>query len=156
MALSAPFAVTADVQARFPAEAASLCADEQTRLPDWTRFDAALGDVATEIRSILAKRYSTEDFADIDDDSAALLKLFSIDMAMYRVALSYSRSTEQLKERYEVAVKRLIEMSLGRGSLTFNTPSGVNSLGEGPGTAPNEVLVIAPKRQFGRDDRRRW
>lgn len=156
MALSASFAATADIQARFPAEAAALCADEQTRLPDWARFDAALGDASTEIRAILAKRYSVEDFADIDDDSAALLKLFAIDMAMYRVALSFSRSTEQLKERYEVAVRRLEAVALGRGGLTFKTPSGVNALGEGPGTSPNEVIVIAPQRQLGRDDRRRW
>ncbi len=152
MALSPPFAVTADVQARFPSEAALLCANEDSRLPDWTRFDAALGDVSTEMRAILAKRYSVNDFADVDDDSAALLKLFAIDMAMYRVALSFARSTEQIKERYEVAVKRLEAMALGRGGLTFNTPSGVNALGEGPGTSPNEVLVIAPDRQFTRDN----
>jgi phage gp36-like protein len=161
MAVSPPFALTSDVEARFPSEAAVLCADEASRLPDWTRFDAALGDVSTEMRAILAKRYSVTDLADVDEDSAALLKLFAIDMAMYRVALSYARSTEQIKERYEVAVKRLEAMALGRGGLTFVTPSGVNAQGEGPGTSPNEVIVIAPPRQFGRssrdsDDRRRW
>jgi len=40
--MAEPFATVEDVQARYPSDAALLCADETTREPDWARFDAAL------------------------------------------------------------------------------------------------------------------
>ena len=143
LALSPPFAQTSDVQARFPAEAAILCADEQTRLPNWVRFDEALGDVSMEMRAILAARYSAGQLAAIDDDSAAVLRLFAIDMAMYRVALSFSRTTDQIKSRYDNAVKRLEALSAGKGALNPATPATVPgpSGGDLAGSTPHEAIV---------------
>jgi len=143
-----PFATLDDLQARHPRDVALLCADEQTRLPDVDRVTAALADVSTEIRAILARRYAPAQIDLIDDDSAGALKLFAMDMALYRVALSFGRQTEAIKERYDIAVKRLEGIASGRGGLTFAT--GV--AGVDPQTStPNVVLSEGPQRQFTRD-----
>lgn len=144
-----PFATLDDLQARHPRDVALLCADEQTRLPDVDRVTAALADVSTEIRAILARRYAPAQIDLIDDDSAGALKLFAMDMALYRVALSFGRQTEAIKERYDLAVKRLEGIAAGRGGLTFaQVPGG----GVDPQTStPNVVLSEGPQRQFTRD-----
>jgi len=145
---SAPFAETADVQARYPSEAAVLCADEQTRQPDWTRFDAALGDASTEIRAILASRYNAQLLAGVDDDAQAFLALCAIDISMYRVALSYSRSTEQIRERYDATVKRLEAIARGVGALN---PAVAATLGaDDPAASPQIAVMIDAPPNFGR------
>lgn len=154
--MPAPYATTADVQARYPSEAALLCADETTRAPDWDRFDAALVDVSMEIRIILKARYTPAQLDDLDDESLGALKAFAIDMSMYRVAVAYSRSTDRLKEIYDAAVARLEGIATGRkGALTFNT-SGGSIDGEGVSPSPGEAIVIAPDRQFTREKMGGW
>lgn len=153
--MSGPFATTADVQARHPKEAALLCADETTRQPDWARFAAALADVSMEIRIILQGRYMPEQLADLDPESLGALKIFAIDMAMYRVAVAYARSTERLEKVYETAVARLEGIVKGRGGLTFVTGAGSVD-GERVSTSPGEAIVIAPERQFTRDKMGGW
>jgi len=153
-----PFATREDVEARHPREAALLCADEATRLPDWARFDAALIDVSTEIRAILAKRYSPAMIETVDADSAGALQLFAIDMAFYRVALAFSRQTEAIKARYDAAVKRLEGIASGRGALTFAASSeGADAAAQaGAADAPNAPLVDANPRIFTRKSMGAW
>lgn len=145
---SAPFAQTADVQARYPSEAAVLCADEASRQPDWSRFDAALGDASTEIRAILASRYNAQLIAGVDDDALGFLALCAIDIAMYRVALSYSRSTEQIRERYDAIVRRLEGIAKGVGALN---PAAAATLGaDDPASSPQFVVMMDAPPNFGR------
>lgn len=145
-----PFATRADLIERHPRDVALLCASEVTRLPDYDRVDAALVDVSTEVRAILARRYSPAQLDLIDDDSAGALKLFAMDMALYRIALSFGRQTEAIKERYEIAVKRLEAIAAGRGGLTF--AQGAGAAGVDPqASSPNSVMLEAPERQFTRE-----
>lgn len=153
MAASAPFAQTADVQARYPAEAAVLCADETTRQPNWTRFDEALADGSAEIRAILASRYNAQLLAAVDDDALAFLQICAIDIAMYRVALSYARSTEQIKERYDMAVKRLEAIAVGKGSLNPRLPAQGVPGGDLSDSTPQEAIVDYAPPDWGRN---RW
>lgn len=145
-----PFATFEDIETRFPRELVTLAADETTRLVDRDRVDATLIDVATEIRAILAARYTPDQLDKLDTDSFAVLKLFSIDMTLYRVALAYSRATEALKERYDIAVKRLEGIASGKGGLTFEGGSGSGSDDEDGLVGPNEVILVAPERLFTR------
>jgi phage gp36-like protein len=148
--LSSPYATTADVQARYPKDAALLCADEATRQPDWARFDAALSDVSMEARIILQGRYTPAQLADLDAESLGALKVFAIDMAMYRVAVAFARSTERLEKNYQTAVARLEGIAKGRGGLTFVSGAGAVD-GETVSTSPGEAIVVAPERQFSRE-----
>jgi len=153
--MATPFATIDDVQARYPQEAQLVCADEATRLPDWARFDAALVDVSMEIRIILQGRYTRAQLDDLDAESLGALRFFSIDMAMHRVALSFSRGTEEIKARYDAAVARLEGIVKGRGGLTFLTGAGSVD-GETVSTSPGEAIVVAPERQFTRDNMGGW
>ncbi|MCC3246143.1 DUF1320 domain-containing protein [Methylocystis sp. WRRC1] len=150
-----PFATIDDVQARYPNEAQLVCADEATRLPDWARFDAALADVSMEIRIILQGRYTRAQIDDLDEESLGALRLFAIDMAMHRVALSFARGSEEMKARYDTAVARLEGIVKGRGGLTFLSGGGSVD-GATPTTSPGEAIVIAPPRQFTRDNMGGW
>lgn len=142
------FATLAEVQARHPSDAAMLCADEATRLPDWDRFTAALEDVSTEIRIILQARYTRAELDDLDAESLGALRLFSIDMAMYRVAIAFARSTDEIKARYDLAVARLEGIAKNRGGLTFNSRHGG---GETVSASPAGVDIVAPERNFTRE-----
>lgn len=150
------FATLADVLARYPSEATVLAADETTRQRDDTRIEAALVDASAEMRVTLFARYTREDLARIDDDSRQVLRLYAIDIALYRVALSYGRGNERIKERYDVATKRLDAIAAGKGALTFDGPGGGGVPGGGmPGepstVGPAEPLIAAPERIFTRD-----
>lgn len=152
--MPAPFATRADVQARHPREIEVLAADEETRVTDWARVDAALSDVSAEIRMILQGRYTPAEIAALDEESLGALKLFAIDMALYRVSLSFGRQTEAIKARYDAAVKRLEGIAKGRGGLTFVSSGSGGEGGSASSSSPGEVLIVAPERVFTRDKMR--
>jgi len=147
-----PYATFEEMQRRHPRELAVVGANEQSREIDRSRVEAALVDVSTEIRAILAARYTPDQLDRCDEDSLGVLTLFCIDMAMYRIALSNARSTEQIRERYETAVKRLEGIAAGRGGLTFESSGGSGSDGDGlsGSISPNEAVLTAPQRMFTR------
>jgi phage gp36-like protein len=142
--MSGPFALPADIEYRYPREAHVLAADERTRTIDWDRVEAALSDVSTEIRAILQARYTPVQIDDLDESSLGVLRLFAIDMALYRVSLSFGRQTEQIKTRYDLAVARLEGIAKGKGGLTFRSRASDAT------TSPGEVQISAPERQFTR------
>ncbi|PWE52152.1 DUF1320 domain-containing protein [Metarhizobium album] len=147
------YATIADLAARYPAELTLLAANEDTGLRDDVRIGHALSDSSIEIRAILAARYSPAELASLDEPSLDVLRVYCGDMALYRVALSFSRSTDAIKERYDQAVKRLEAIAAGKGALT-TTGSGQGSAGgEGlpDGVGQNEVIVTAPDRVFTRE-----
>ena len=151
----APFATRLDLLARHPNEVAVLAADETTRQVDPARIDAALDDVSTEIRAILGSRYTEDELSRVDEGGAAVLRLFAMDMALFRVAYP-PRVTEAIRARYDTAVARLRDMARGIGALTIvstggGTPAVPGQPGEVPTTgSPNEVLITANERLFTR------
>ena len=154
------FAALADVIARYPSEATILAADEATRERDDSRIEAALIDATAEVRAILAARYTRAELDRIDDDSRGVLRIYTTDIALYRVALSFGRSNERIKERYDVAIARLNAIGKGTAALTFDGPGGGGTGGtDGTVTgavSPNEALIIANDRVMTRDRLRGW
>ncbi|WP_024277998.1 phage protein Gp36 family protein [Xanthobacter sp. 126] len=151
------YATLADVLTRYPAEATVLAADEQTRQRSDVRIEASLVDAALEIRAVLTARYTPAELANLDADSRAVLSIYQIDIALYRVALSFGRSNERVKERYDAAIKRLEAIAAGKGALTFEGSSGgVTQPGEPSSIGPGEPVVEAPERIFTRDRLRGW
>lgn len=149
-----PFVTLADLDARHPAELITLAADEQTGVRDDVRIELAIADAGSEIRAILKARYSADELGRIDGDSRGTLKIYAIDIALYRIAISFSRSNERIEERYKTAIKRLEAIAAGKAALTF---SGSESSDETANetASPNEVLIDVPERMFTRD-RTRW
>jgi phage gp36-like protein len=144
------YATIADLEARYPAELTLLAADETTGLRDDTRIQKAIEDASIEVQAILQARYSPADLLQLDANSQAVLRVYASDIALYRVALSFARSSETIKERYEQSVKRLEAIAAGKGALTSAVVSG-DSGGEMVGPIDqNEAVVVAPERMFTR------
>lgn len=148
------YATIADLASRFPAELTLLAADETTGLRDDVRIGHALDDASIEIRAILAARYAPAELAALDASSLEVLRVYASDIAFYRVALSFGRTTENIKERYEIAIKRLEAIASGKGALstTISTaPAGGGADVEVGDIGQNEVVVVAPERVFTRE-----
>jgi phage gp36-like protein len=148
-----PFATRADIQARHPNELAILAMDESTRQVDLGRVDAACEDASDEIRSVLGSRYTAEELDRVDDASGRVLRLFAMDIALYRLAMP-PRQTEALQARYSTAIARLKDMARGTGALTIVSTGAAGGAGSQPGVpstgSPNEVLMSANERLFTR------
>tara|TARA_R110002020_G_scaffold15555_35_gene55432 strand:- start:10042 stop:10500 length:459 start_codon:yes stop_codon:yes gene_type:complete len=145
-----PFVTLAELHARHPAELITLAADEQTGVRDDARIEAAIADAGAEIRSILKARYSADELGRIDADSRETLRIYAIDISLYRIAISFSRSNERIEERYKTAIKRLEAIAAGKAALTFSGSEGGDETAD-EAASPNEVLIEAPERMFTRE-----
>jgi phage gp36-like protein len=150
-----PYATIDDIEARHPAELILLAADENTDVVDTDRVAAALADASAEVRAILKARYTAQELSLLDADSLDTLRFYTIDVALYRIALSFARSNERIKERYEAAIKRLEAIASGKGALSFDGTPGGQGADDPLPSSPNEVLVDVPERMFSRD-RLKW
>lgn len=155
------FATLDQIAARHPAELVLLAADETTGFRDDARVEAALADASAEMRGILQARYTPADLDALDDVSREIAAVYCMDIALYRVALSFARSSDRLKEARDNAVKRLEAIASGKGGLTVIGGS-TGSTGSTPSTVadtqeigPNGVVIDAPERIFTRERFRR-
>jgi len=114
------FASLDDLRARYPQEVVLLGADETTGLLDEGRVIAALEDSSAEVRSILQARYRPDELTRADAASRQILAIYTMDIALYRVALAFSRQTDAIHDRAAAAIKRLEAIAAGRGALTFD------------------------------------
>jgi phage gp36-like protein len=145
------YASIADIDARYPDQLTLIAANEQTGLRDDARITSGLTDASAEIQAILAARYSAAELAQLDEASLAVLRLYCIDIAFFRIALDFSRCTDAIKERYAAAIKRLEAIASGRGALTIVAMSSGGIEGEADGIGANEVILTAPGRIFTRE-----
>lgn len=148
-----PFAILADLEARYPAELIKLAANEQTRVRDDVRIERALSDATAEMRGILKARYSAAELERVDADSRETLRIYAMHISLYFVSLSFSRQTESIEDRYKNAVKRLEAIATGKAALSFEGPVNDDAPpgdAGGPAASPNRVLIAAPERVFTR------
>ncbi len=149
--MPARYVTLQQIEDRHPAELIKLAADEQTGVRDDARIEAAIDDASTEVRTILKARYSVDDLSRLDADSLDALRIYTIDIALYRIALTFSRSTERIEERYKAAIKRLEAIASGKGELTLEGGAAGSGGSETDSTiTPNEVVIDAPDRIFTR------
>lgn len=153
------FATLDQLAARHPSELVVLAADESSGVRDDVRVEAALLDASAEMRGILQARYTPSDLDALDVDSREILAVYAMDIALYRVALSFSRSSDRLKEAYDNAIKRLEAIAAGKGGLTVISSGSIGGSGviaEDVGEiGANGVVIDAPERIFTRDRFRR-
>ncbi|MFG1207007.1 gp436 family protein [Xanthobacter flavus] len=153
------YATLADIQEAYPAQLILLGADEATGELDEDRVNRAIVAAGADINGILFRRYTPAELANLTPDSQAILRTYAIDIALYRVALAFSRSSERVKDARDDAIKSLQAIASGAGGLTFEAPSS-GGAGAVPGAeasgSPNEAVVVAPERLFTRDRLRGW
>ena len=151
--MSLPYATLADIEARYPRELAVLAADEDTGIRDDARIEAVLDDVTVQITAILVARYRRDELARLDADSLALLRSYAIPMSLYAVALSFSRSSDRVKDAADRAIADLRAIVKGGGALTFDPDPNAQPLPTEPGEAAvsnTAVLIESNERLFTR------
>lgn len=144
------YATIAELEARHRDQLTLIAADEQTGVRDDVRIAAGLEDASIEIRAILAARYSPTELAGLDADSLAVLRIYCADIAFYRIALAFSRLTDEIRERRDQAIKRLEAIAAGKGALTTIVGGAGAGTGDDGDVGQNEVIVVAPERVFTR------
>lgn len=140
-----PFATLADLQSRHPQELILLAADETTGLRDDARVTLALTDASIEVRAVLQARYTPAELGRLDSGSVEILRVYAMDVALYRIALAFSRQTEAIKERRDAAMRRLEAIAAGKGALTFEGDAGGGQSGDG---SFGGAEIDAPPRMF--------
>ncbi len=147
------YATLDDIATRYPRELTVLAADEKTGVRDDVRIAAVLGDVSSEIDSVLVARYRRDELARLDQPSLVLLRTYAIAMALYKVALSFARSSERLQTGYDGAMTALRALVKGGAALTFDPDPNAQPVIPTPGEAAignTSVLIEADERLFTR------
>jgi phage gp36-like protein len=132
------YATQADLETRFKQQELIELTDEAgIGEIDAAAVAVALADTDAEINGYLAGRYSLP----LTQTSPELVRL-ACDIARYR--LYDIKATEQVKARYDDAVRKLIAVSTGKASL------GIDQASE-PVVATGSVKFSAPARVFNDD-----
>lgn len=137
------YANQADLQTRFKDQELIELTDETgTGEIDVAAVAVALADTDAEINGYLAGRYSLP----LTQTSPELVRL-ACDIARYR--LYDTRATEQVKARYDEAIKKLRDVSIGKASLGIDQASQ-------PVKVAGSAEVSSGGRVFGRTGRGSW
>lgn len=146
----ANFCTLDDLAERYPEQLALLAAHEETGERDDVRVERACRDASAEIRGILFARYSSDDLLKIDEPSAEILRVYSMDIALFRISVAFSRTSDLLRDRYDASIDRLTAIATGKGGLTTIGAAGGDEPDVGA-ISPGGVVIEAPERMFTRD-----
>jgi phage gp36-like protein len=138
-----PYATQADLETRFKQQELIELTDEAgTGEIDAAAVAVALADTDAEINGYLAGRYSLP----LTQTSPELVRL-ACDIARYR--LYDTKATEQVKARYDDAIRKLREVSSGKASLGIDQASA-------PVKVAGGAEISSGGRDFSRTDRGNW
>jgi len=114
-------------------------------VPDAAAITRALSSASSEIDASLAVRYDLP-LAGTHD----ILTQYCVDIALYRLAGSSATMTEELRQRYEDAMKGLADIATGKKRLNIAAEPGEDTSESGP----NPVTTGGPPRLFSREKMR--
>lgn len=137
------YATQSDLETRFKQqELIDLTDEANSGVIDVAAVAVALVDADAEINGYLAGRYSLP----LAQTSPELVRL-ACDIARYK--LYDARATEQVKARYDDAIKKLRDVSSGKASLGIDQASQ-------PVAVAGGATISSGGRDFGRADRVNW
>lgn len=137
------YATQADLEARFKQQELIELTDEAgAGVIDAAAIAVALADADAEINGYLAGRYSLP----LAQTSDELVRL-ACDIVRYK--LYDTRATEQVKARYDEAIRKLRDVASGKASLGIDQASQAVAVAGG-------ATISSGGRDFGRADRGSW
>lgn len=142
------YATREDIEALYGADelrgVLDLARDEPLTGEHTARIDKALTECASQIDAYLGTRFVLP-LSVVPD----VLSSFAIDMAMYRLALRNGRPRDELRTRYDDAIKFLRSVAEGKASLpgvgTDGSPDSDASFGSNA-----DVQFVSRDRTFNR------
>lgn len=137
------YATQADLETRFKQQELIELTDEANLgVINAAAVSVALADADAEINGYLAGRHTLP----LTQTSPELVRL-ACDIARYR--LYDTKATEQVKARYDDAIKKLRDVSSGKASLGIDQASQ-------PVAVAGGATISSGGRDFGRADRVNW
>ncbi|MGU9981462.1 phage protein Gp36 family protein [Phreatobacter sp. HK31-P] len=144
-----PYATAADIVSLYTQELVDKIAwDEITEAVNTPAIERALSEAAAEIDTHLSGRYPIP-----IHPVPPILRKLNVDMAIYHVAFGYSRRTDEMRVRYDDALKMLLRIADGKAGLgiasTVATVDGEGNViagGNSPGTGINAFGSLKTRR----------
>lgn len=142
------YATQADIITLYSEDALYVADRDGDGLVDDTAVTRALTLASSEIDSYVGVRHTLP-----IDPVPGLLVQFSVDIALYRLAMGRDVLSEEHRQRYEDAIKHLERIA--RGTASLNLPGPIDpETGEAAHTSPRPIVVGGPPREFTRDKMR--
>ncbi len=141
------YATPADITLLYGANAIYVADHNRDGTADMGAVERALISATGEIDTYLAARYALP-LLEVPE----FLKQLTVDIALYRLALSADVSTTEHRTRYEDALSHLRKIAKGEAALVFTPVPAVD--GDPIPDGPQPIVVAGPPRLFSRDKMR--
>jgi phage gp36-like protein len=138
------YATRANMEAIHSADFIARLVDLDDDGNDEAQVDDALAAATSEIDSHLGQRYRVP-LAVVP----AFIRQYCIDIAIYGLANTASRLTDEMKDRKEAAVKHL--MRIADGKATLGEAEDANRAEADPDTGSSSIMIDADDRRFTAD-----
>lgn len=143
------YATRTDIEALYGADelrgVLNLGRDDELAAADIARVDQALDESAGQIDAFLGTRYTLP-----LPLVPLVLRSFAIDMTMYRLGLRNGRPRDELRTRYEDAVKFLQQVSAGKANLPGIDTDGGSADPHASSGSSDDVQFITSGRRVSR------
>lgn len=139
------YATQSDITALYGADALAAADQDGDGVIDAAQVASALGSAAAEIDSYIGVRYALP----ISGTHPHLMQI-CVDVALYRLSNARGWVTDELRLRYEDAVKALRAYAEGKAALNLPADPDIATDEDG-GSSPRPMLTSGPARIFSRD-----
>lgn len=143
------YAAQSDIVAIYGQDALVVADHDRDGQPDTAAVTRALEAATGEIDTYLAARYQLP-----LHEVPAFLKQLTVDIALYRLALTADVATTEHRTRYEDALGHLKKIGEGRAALAFTTPVPAPSADAPAFDRPQPIVQGGPAKLFTRDQMR--
>lgn len=148
------YATQSDIVALYGEDILHVADRDGDGVVDVASVDAALADASAEVDSYLAVRYA---LPLPEGTNVSVLRRITADIAIYSLAQSRDILTEELRRRYEDALKALMRLSSGQQTLIVPATPDPDADPDAPiDGSPRPVVQDGPERLFSRDQTRRF
>lgn len=144
-----PYATQTDITMLYGANALYVADHDRDGVADADAVSRALNSATGEIDTYLAARYPLP-LAEVPE----FLKQLTVDIALYRLALSADVATTEHRTRYEDALSHLRKIAEGKAALVFTPVPPLEGEPAPASTGPQAVVISGPPRLFSRTEMR--
>ena len=137
------YATQDDITALYGPDALFVADRDGDGVAEAASVTRALEEASAEIDSFLAPRFDLP-----LAESQPVLRRLAVDIALYRLTKASDVATEELRKRYDDAMKTLERIQEGKQSLIL-PPGDIDGDGEDDGAQP--VVQSGPARLFSRE-----
>lgn len=144
------YATQADILTAYGPDALYMADRDGDGAIDADAVTRNLETASSEIDSYIGVRYDLP-LAIVPD----LVRQFAVDIALYRISSTADVMTEEIRKRYDDAIKALMRISEGKAILIFpedpNAPVDPDAEPSELSSGPKPIAVGGPERIFSRE-----